>query len=233
MSGNKAVQNPSKLYILGTETGEKYTLQINPEGYDADYKIDYDDSSGTGKNGSSLRYFKTQPSELKLKFTLDGTNSTGLSPDGSTGSQSSHAIKESLAEFFKVCMEVKQELHRPQIVEVFWGELDFKGVLTNAKVNYTYFDSQGNAIRAEVDATFKYHVEEKESAQEGNVLSPDLTRVHIVQKGDKLPQLAFDYYGDSKYYLPVAEVNGLNNYRQLIPGQELFFPPLDGGVLNS
>jgi hypothetical protein len=32
-------------------------------------------------------------------------------------------------------------------------------------------------------------------------------------------------YGDSKYYLEVAKINGLINFRQLIPGQELFFPP--------
>ena len=34
-------------------------------------------------------------------------------------------------------------------------------------------------------------------------------------------------YGDSKYYLEVARVNQLTNFRKLTPGQELLFPPLE------
>jgi len=34
-------------------------------------------------------------------------------------------------------------------------------------------------------------------------------------------------YGSFKYYLQVAKVNNLKNFRDLIPGQKLIFPPFE------
>ena len=57
--------------------------------------------------------------------------------------------------------------------------------------------------------------------------SPDLTHIRTVQSGDTLPLLAKAMYGSSRYYLVVAEANGLDDFRNLKPGTKLFFPPLE------
>ncbi len=44
--------------------------------------------------------------------------------------------------------------------------------------------------------------------------------------GDKLPLMCFAVYGDARHYLDVARVNGLADFRALVPGQQLLFPPL-------
>ena len=41
-----------------------------------------------------------------------------------------------------------------------------------------------------------------------------------------MPQLCFAIYGDPRYYLQVADVNGLGNFRDLEAGVNLVFPPL-------
>uniref|UniRef100_A0AAU6WLI4 LysM domain-containing protein n=1 Tax=Chryseobacterium endophyticum TaxID=1854762 RepID=A0AAU6WLI4_9FLAO len=57
--------------------------------------------------------------------------------------------------------------------------------------------------------------------------SPDLTHKRTIQDGDTLPLMTERIYGDSKYYLEVAKVNNLINFRQLVPGEELYFPPIE------
>jgi nucleoid-associated protein YgaU len=47
-----------------------------------------------------------------------------------------------------------------------------------------------------------------------------------VKAGDTLPMLCYQIYKDSSYYLAVARLNQLQNFRQLQPGQLLRFPPL-------
>ena len=45
--------------------------------------------------------------------------------------------------------------------------------------------------------------------------------------GVLLPLLTREIYGTEAYYLRVAQVNNLDDFRNLTPGQVLFFPPLD------
>ena len=52
--------------------------------------------------------------------------------------------------------------------------------------------------------------------------------VRTVIAGDTLDRLCHRIYGDPRYYLQVAEANKLGNFRKLVPGTTLVFPPLDG-----
>ena len=63
--------------------------------------------------------------------------------------------------------------------------------------------------------------------RQANLQSPDLTHRRVVKEGDTLPLLCREIYGAPAYYLRVAQVNGLDDFRILTPGQELFFPPFD------
>ena len=69
--------------------------------------------------------------------------------------------------------------------------------------------------------------EEEQRVLEENNHSPDLTHFRIVKKGDTLHLMCFKIYGDSKYYIQVAQVNKLGNFRNLAVGSEIFFPPFD------
>jgi nucleoid-associated protein YgaU len=53
-----------------------------------------------------------------------------------------------------------------------------------------------------------------------------LTHSRIVKSGDTLPLLSKEIYGNSAYYLQLAQANNLDDFRNLQPGQEIFFPPL-------
>jgi nucleoid-associated protein YgaU len=48
-----------------------------------------------------------------------------------------------------------------------------------------------------------------------------------VKTGDTLPLMCYRIYGDTRYYLQVAAINGMGNFRKLIPGTEILFPPIN------
>ena len=48
-----------------------------------------------------------------------------------------------------------------------------------------------------------------------------------MKSGDTLPLLCKEIYGSPEHYLRVAQANNLNNFRNLTPGQEIIFPPLE------
>lgn len=82
-------------------------------------------------------------------------------------------------------------------------------------------------IRAVANTTFKGSIEERKRTALEKKSSPDLTHILQVKAGDTLPLMCKKVYGDPKYYLQVADVNGLGNFRRLEPGMELVFPPID------
>ena len=47
------------------------------------------------------------------------------------------------------------------------------------------------------------------------------------QAGDQLPVLCRLIYGDPQLYLRVARANGIDNFRDIPPGTQVFFPPLE------
>jgi nucleoid-associated protein YgaU len=49
----------------------------------------------------------------------------------------------------------------------------------------------------------------------------------MVKAGDTLPLMTEEIYGDDKYYLEVARINNITSFRQLQPGTEIFFPPIE------
>ena len=48
-----------------------------------------------------------------------------------------------------------------------------------------------------------------------------------VKAGDTLPLLCYQIYQDCTYYIDVAKINNLTNFRDLKPGIKLQFPPLN------
>ena len=94
-------------------------------------------------------------------------------------------------------------------------------------ITFKLFKSDGTPLRATATAKFKGFIEDNLRVALENNTSPDLTHVRIVTEGDTLPLMTYRIYGDSKYYLEVAKVNKITNFRKLKVGQQIFFPPIE------
>ena len=134
-----------------------------------------------------------------------------------------------IAEFEKLCLRMNGDIHEPNFLVLRWGDLTFSGRLKSLDIKYTLFDESGDPLRAELGVSFVEDKSKKKIFREAGKNSPDLTHVRVVKSGDTLPLLCKEIYGSSSHYLRVAMDNGLDDFRNLTPGQEIRFAPLSGG----
>ena len=49
---------------------------------------------------------------------------------------------------------------------------------------------------------------------------------YVAVSGDSLKSIAIAHYGSERFYGRVAHYNGLNKFRSITAGQQIFFPPI-------
>lgn len=194
---------------------------INPETYTLNYKLKFSESGqGQGSSGKQLKYEYTEPEEISFDFLFDNTGIIDGKPRDS--------IADDLKKFRQVLLEYKGDAHEPRHFKLVWGENSiFKGRVTEANFTYKLFKPDGTPVRASAKVTFKSSIEEQKRAAKEDKQSVDLTHIRKVKAGDTLPLMCYRIYGDPKYYIVVAAVNNLGNFRSLTPGMEIVFPPIE------
>lgn len=196
-----------------------FKAMINPSGYEHKRFVKYTKVKALGSPGSEAKYSATPAEEIALKeFVLDGTgvvSLTGLVP-----------VKDQVQQLRDVVYTYIGTEHETPIVQVSWGPLLFYARIESMKVDYTLFKPSGEPLRAKVNLAFIEYQSAAEISKEANQSSPDLTHLIEVKAGDSLPLLCYRIYKDCSYYLEIARINKLTNFRQLQPGQTLSFPPL-------
>ncbi len=195
---------------------ETFEVMFNPNTYTQRFEIEYQDRQGQGDTGSPQVFGKTKPQEYTFEFVFDGTGAAADKVD----------VQQVIEKFLRVAAEHNGDIHRPLYLLLKWGTLVSRCVLRSAETTYTLFTPDGRPLRAKVKATFAEGKDDKRRVAEEGKNSPDLTHLHTVQAGDHLSLLCDRYYGEPWRYLQVAAANGLTNYRCLVPGQQLAFPPV-------
>lgn len=200
-------------------------VMFNPSSYKRSHAVTYSGGQRQGINqqGRPARYAYTPPGELQLRLVFDGT---GVNTLGVERLLSPPSVKKDLQTFERLCLRMNGSIHEPHFLVVRWGDFSFPGRLQRLEITYTLFDEAGDPLRAELDVRFVEDVPAATASRASAKSSPDLTHVRIAKAGDTLPLLCRAIYGSSAHYLRVAEHNGLDDFRQLQPGQRLLFPPL-------
>jgi hypothetical protein len=198
----------------------RFEAMFNPASYTVRYSNHLRNDFTMTPNAKDTAYAGQEPMSFSVRLMLDGTGVMDTLPNASFGFEAT-GIKNEIRKFLKICYSPEEEKHSPNRLHVSWGVVNFTGMMESVSINYTLFDQAGNPLRAELDITFRCDHEP------AHFSSPDLTHVRRVQAGDTLPLMAKNIYGSSRFYLFVAEANGIDDFRNLQPGTELFFPPLN------
>jgi len=211
-----------------TVPSDSFKVMFNPESYTQSYENVFNALQGINTSGRSAKYSLSKPSDLSLKLILDRTGATeyGLSSLMGALSGTSKDVSQMVQEFLELTAYMDGDIHEPKFLTIAWGNLNFKCRLKSVTVNYTLFDSGGIPLRAELDTTFVADIDDKARLKQENKNSPDLTHWRIVRAHDTLPLMCEQIYGSADYVIKVAKANKLNDFRNLVPGQELFFPPI-------
>jgi len=195
-----------------------FVAMINPETYALDYKVEFTEAQGHGTSAANQRFNFKPPEEMSFEFLFDNTGIIDNNPKSD--------IAADIEAFKKLLLEFDSESHEPRHFKLVWGKFMFKGRCTALTITYKLFNPDGTPIRAVCKTTFKGSIDETLRVAQENRRSPDITHYRVVKSGETLPWLCYLTYGDSKYYLQVASVNNLVDFRNLKQGQELFFPPI-------
>src|SRR5262249_31689103 len=95
------------------------------------------------------------------------------------------------------------------------------GVLQQSTRTYTLFMPDGTPVRATVECTF-LEIEDKGSRVE--LHSADVAKSYLVKPGDTLMGIAAACFGDGSLWRLIADENGIEDPRALVPGQSLSIP---------
>jgi nucleoid-associated protein YgaU len=179
-----------------------------------------------------LQFVKGEAETLSLEVFLDATGGQGPL----TGSVTAEAEK------YHKLGSIRSALHSPPLVRVAWGA-DFPGtslgqtetpdgsftaVVLSVARRFTLFDPEGRPLRAVVTLSLKHYASLATQVEAINYQSADHTRQHVVMEGETLPLIAHDAYADAARWRIIADHNGLDNVRDLVPGTVLELPPLIG-----
>ncbi len=223
MDTQSAAKLPFNLKILQTDANGipklavPFLAMFNPENIAINENVTYNSHAPTGYTGYDPRYLKTEPRTFTIDLTLDGT---GVNTNGVKIPVTAQVLLFRLA-----TTTVDSDTHRPNYLLLQYGLFICNCVLNSSTVTYTMFDMFGLPIRAKISASFT-----ERTTSLGAILnmlsSPDLTHSVSVKEGDLLPLLTNQIYNDQSYYLQVAKVNKLKNFRKLQAGSILIFPPI-------
>lgn len=201
---------------FSSKLGE-YDVLVNPENYKQKNEQQYSTTDTT--NGSSAQ-------TTKYKGGGSGLFEIVLFFDG-TGVITKDKVADQVKKVKDLIYKYNGDIHEPNYLRVYWGTQSlFQGRLKSWNVNYTMLDMDGSPLRAEATAILIASVSVKKKALEEKKNSSDLTHVRTVLDGDNLPLMCYRIYGDSSYYIKVAQHNNITNFRAIKPGDVITFPPV-------
>ena len=202
--------------------GNSFEVMINPATLSCTAGICYSDDNTQGGIGSEQKFTKVQPDKLNFEIVVDGTGVVNL-PISGIGSDD---VKTQIKSLKAITFNYVGDNHEPNVVKILWGTNIFYGRLDSMGLEYTLFKPGGDPLRAKVKLSFTEFLSKEEAAKKKDDQSPDMTHFIEVKGSDTLPALCRKIYGDGAYYLDVARINNLVNFRHIRPGTRLRFPPL-------
>lgn len=205
---------------ITVDKGTCFEVMLNPSDYQHSYSIGYNKKEAIGQSGSDTKFSGIKPETIKFTILIDGT---GVVEGPDSGSSD---VKTQLKELKDIVYKYDGSRHEPNHVRVLWGSQIFFGRLESMSVENTLFKPSGVPLRARIQLSFSGFMSKEEEALRANRSSPDLSHLVEVKAGDTLPMLCYRVYRDCSYYLEVARVNNITDFRDIKPGSKLHFPPL-------
>lgn len=200
--------------------GASFEVMLNPSSYSHSYTIGYNKKDALGQLGSDTKFSGIKPEKVGFDIVIDGTGVVD------TSGSSAKDVKDQVKQLTDIVYKYDGSNHEPNHVRVLWGSLIFFGRLESMSVEYTLFKPSGEPLRAKIKLSFSGFMSKEEEALRANRSSPDLSHLIEFKAGDTLPLLCYRVYKDSSYYLEVAKVNNITNFRDIKPGSKIHFPPL-------
>jgi len=222
-------------------------VQVNPDKYTIDQKVEFHDGQAVGSSSQNLRFNRIGSEEVSFEFLFD---SSGIIPpakiiEGKADNlplaeslidvlkpaianpfEQAATIDEELEEFKKLLSGYNGSQHETRYLRLLWGSYLLECRLTQISIAYILFRKDGRPIRAKATCKFKGTQSYGEMQADQNQQSPDVTHEKVFKQEDKFTLMAEQIYKNKQHYTDAARANGLLSFRNIETGKKLLFPPL-------
>jgi Contractile injection system tube protein len=175
-----------------------------------------------GIDAPILQFIRGQTRTLALELFFDGTRiGSSITRAGDV-----RLLLEPVVQLGRI----QPNTHAPPRIRFIWGiGLSFRGIVDSIQQKYTLFTPAGIPVRATLTLSIKEYKTLEEQLKELNLQSADHTKRRVVRRGDTLDRIAFEEYGDSRKWRPIADKNAdlVPDPRRLTPGIELEIPAIE------
>ncbi len=208
-------------FLLGEPS---LAAMYNPAKYTRNKSAQYAEVNIPGLDSPILQYVRGQNEKLSLELFFDTTTM-----DNSGLGDQAIDVTDYTEPFYQL-VKLQGDTHAPPRVLVTWGNgLSFQAVTESVQQEFTLFNAQGTPLRATLTLSLREYRSLEEQLTDPMRSSPDYTKRHEVKRGDTLTLIAFREYRDASQWRLIADHNGLDNPRDLVPGMVLGIPPLQTG----
>jgi hypothetical protein len=205
-------------------------------------------------NPASLQFAKaTVTADIKIpgldsplkQFVRGGTETVSVelyfdTTDHGTGANARSVT--SLTDRFYGLVKIDPKTHAAPVCSFMWGQhfpgdelperygnqrrSDFRCVVTDIKQDFKLFSPDGTPLRAVLTVKLEECVPLSQQVARLNPQSADHTQSHVLAAGETLAQVAWEYLHQPREWRHVADANGIDDPRRLVPGRTLTIPPL-------
>jgi nucleoid-associated protein YgaU len=215
------------------EVVKKLDVQFNPTEFSMEKAAQIAEIAIPGIDSPVLQFVRGQNEKVTLELFFDTTE------DGTAAGATSVTTKTN--EFYAL-VKMSGEEHAPPRCRFGWGD-EFPGlvnqtgtvsgtrkafdcIVESIQQKFTLFSPEGVPLRATLSVSLREYKSLETQLQQLNLQSSDHTKVHTVQRGETLPQIAYQTYRDSTQWRLIAHANRILRPRYLQPGRVLELPPL-------
>jgi len=200
---------------------------FNPNTYSVSKGVEYQSHRRRELNAPLLSFVGGGSRSLSLQLFFDVTESPLV--DG-LPAKDVRALTNKLVELTRI----SRNKMRPPVCRVFWGssrfansDFPFTGVVSQLQQEFTFFDSSGTPLRANVNVSFTEFLGWGKGAEKDRRQTDPILTTRVVRRGDSLDQIAAEVYGDPGGWRAIAETNDIDDPRRLDVGMSLRIPEAD------
>ena len=206
----------AKVAIRVIHSSENILVDYNPEEYTINQDNNFATQNIPGLSGPLVQFVSGNQRTLEMELFFDTWDTPVLTKSD---------VRDKTRRVTRL-MEIDPTLHAPPQLEVSWGTMEFRCVLTRATQRFMMFTTEGVPVRARLNVTFSEVIDAEQEARRIKRETADFTKIHTVADGDTLSGIAGRQYENPRFWRAIAIANAIVDPREIVSGQRLVIPAL-------